>query len=67
MGCRRVKDSETQEYKGVAGNMELLAEHRVTEQPITSFAWNVEKTGLFCCTALDQCIRIGMVTKLHLH
>ena len=51
---------------GVAGSLELLAEGAPTEQPISSFRWNTEKTGLFCCTALDQCVRVGMVTKLHL-
>ena len=39
---------------------------QVSEQPISAFAWNQEKQGLFCCTALDQTVRVGLVTKLHL-
>jgi hypothetical protein len=59
-------ESKEKEAMGVAGTLELMAENKLTEQPITGFRWNSEKTGLFCCTALDQCVRVGMVTKLHL-
>lgn len=64
--CRRVKDADTQEDKGVAGSLDSLSEHRCSEQPVSGFDWNPGKTGLFCCTALDQTLGIGLVTKLHL-
>ena len=50
---------------GVAGSMELLASRAMSTQPIAGFDWSPDKEGLFCCAAFDQCIRVGIVTKLN--
>ena len=64
---RKVKDMDTQEDKGIAGSFDSLSNHCISEQPISAFDWNSGKTGLFCCTALDQTLRVGLVTRLHLY
>ena len=50
---------------GVAGSMELLASKNMSTQPINGFDWSPDKEGLFCCSAFDQSIRVGIVTKLN--
>eukprot|EP00884_Botryococcus_braunii_P001227 jgi/Botrbrau1/11104/Bobra.0219s0013.1 len=50
---------------GVAGSIEELAQADLTSQPISSFDWSPDKAGLFCCAALDQCVRVGFVTKVN--
>lgn len=50
--------------RGVAGAVEELAEAPLSAQPLTALSWSPDKTGLFCCAALDQCVRVGCVTKL---
>ena len=50
---------------GVAGSVELLNHKNMSSQPISSFDWHPDKEGLYCCSAFDQCVRVGVVTKLN--
>ncbi|KAK9838309.1 hypothetical protein WJX81_003592 [Elliptochloris bilobata] len=52
--------------RGVAGSVERIAERGLSTQPLTALDWSPDKLGLFCCTALDQTLRVGFATKLHL-
>lgn len=61
---RKVKDYDGKEI-GVVGTMELLSDKNLSSQPIAAFDWSPDKEGLFVCGALDQCIRVGLVTKLN--
>eukprot|EP00878_Enallax_costatus_P023903 GHUV01025464.1.p1 GENE.GHUV01025464.1~~GHUV01025464.1.p1 ORF type:complete len:249 (+),score=60.16 GHUV01025464.1:856-1602(+) len=61
---RKVKDSEGREL-GVAGSMQRLSHRNISSQPVNSFDWSPDKMGLFVCSAFDQCIRVGFVTKLN--
>ena len=65
-GCRRQEGKGGEEAEGVAGTSALLMEEQISDQPISGFHWNAEKLGLFCCVALDQCLRVGMITNMHL-
>lgn len=65
--CRSVKDPATGDARGVSGSMLQLSKHQLSEQPVSGFHWNADKIGLFCAVALDQTLRVGLVTKLHLH
>ena len=47
----------------MAGTLKLLCRRMITEQPIAGFDWSDNKPGLFCCGAMDQCVRVGMATK----
>ncbi len=49
---------------GVVGRLSLLSSRALASQPISSFDWNPDKEGLFVCSAFDQCLRVGFVTKL---
>jgi hypothetical protein len=49
---------------GVAGKMQQLCQRNLSSQPINSFDWSPDKQGLFVCSAFDQCLRVGFVTKL---
>ncbi|WIA34433.1 hypothetical protein OEZ86_012767 [Tetradesmus obliquus] len=61
---RKVKDQDGKEL-GVAGSVQQLAQRSLSSQPVNSFDWSPDKQGLFVCSALDQCLRVGFVTKLH--
>ena len=61
---RRVKDSRGVQA-GVAGTAEQVAEASLSGQPLCSLDWSPDRDGLFCCAALDQCLRVGAVTKLY--
>ena len=50
--------------RGVAGALERLAARGLSSQPLTGFDWSPDKLGLFACTALDQTLRVGFVTRL---
>ncbi|VEN41047.1 unnamed protein product [Callosobruchus maculatus] len=63
---RAEKDSDGLSY-GVAGVLNLIQNCTLTEQPITSFDWCVDKTGLAACSSFDQSIRVLITTKLHLY
>ncbi|BDA48861.1 WD repeat-containing protein 92 [Coccomyxa sp. Obi] len=60
---RSMKDSQGREY-GVAGTVEELAQASLSTQPLSAFDWCPERAGLFCCGALDQVLRVGLVTGL---
>lgn len=51
--------------EGISGNLKLVQEVGVAEQPITSFSWNADKLGLAASTSFDQTLRILAVTKLN--
>ncbi|CAD7704588.1 unnamed protein product [Ostreobium quekettii] len=61
---RKLKDSNGMEA-GVAGTTELLSYKNLSTQPISSLNWCPDKEGLFVCGSFDQCVRVGIVTKLH--
>eukprot|EP01083_Nonionella_stella_P016840 47000_1 len=54
--------------KGVMGEVKLLSDHTLSTlstQPIVSWDWNTNKTGLACMASLDQSIQIVIITKLN--
>eukprot|EP00898_Chlorokybus_atmophyticus_P001650 jgi/Chlat1/2486/Chrsp175S02361 len=51
--------------EGVAGKLELLADRPISSQPISCFDWSPDKAGLAVFGAFDQCVRVGIVTKLN--
>jgi len=61
---RQMKDTEGR-AKGVVGSVELLNARVMADQPFVSFDWCAEKEGLAAATALDQTLRILIVTKLN--
>lgn len=52
---------------GVAGTLEMLNQKELSTQPILSFDWHMNKTGLCVMAALDQVCRVAICTKLHLY
>jgi WD40 repeat protein len=50
--------------EGVPGTVALQAKTNISTQPIHSWDWNKSKEGLAVCTALDQALRVCIVTKL---
>eukprot|EP00924_Labyrinthula_sp_SR-Ha-C_P002660 maker-scaffold_13-snap-gene-3.63-mRNA-1 protein AED:0.01 eAED:0.01 QI:964/1/1/1/1/1/3/59/407 len=46
------------------GSVELLNSKIVSTQPVISFDWNRDKTGLFCMSSVDQTIRVYIVSRL---
>ena len=64
MPGRSVRDS-TGVQGGIAGTVEDVAEASLSAQPLCSLDWSPDRDGLFCCAALDQCLRVGAVTKLY--
>ena len=60
----RVAKGEDDKEIGVTGRVESLQTVTLAEQPIASFDWSPDKTGLFCFAGFDQQIRVGMVTRL---
>lgn len=63
---RSVEDSEGHK-KGVMGSLELLNDKQIAQQPIVGFDWSVDKIGLGVSCALDQTLKIIIVTKLNLY
>ena len=61
---RQVKDPEGRP-KGNMGSVELLNARIIAQQPFVSFDWCAEKEGLAATTALDQSLRVLIVTKLN--
>lgn len=61
---RSRKDPDDNELVGIMGRIELLNSKKFSDQPIVSLDWSNEKLGLTVMTALDQTIKIGIVTKL---
>lgn len=52
---------------GVIGELSLLQNSTLSDQPITSFDWCVDKIGLAVCSAFDQTLRVLITTKLQLY
>ncbi|XP_065662372.1 dynein axonemal assembly factor 10 isoform X3 [Hydra vulgaris] len=50
---------------GVIGTVAKLQNVTLSTQPIASFDWCPEKTGLAVCTSFDQALRVLIVTKLN--
>lgn len=50
--------------RGVAGTCELLNARVVSSQPVVAWDWHGEKEGLAVGAALDQTVRVYIVTKL---
>eukprot|EP00887_Chlorella_sp_A99_P000337 scaffold13.g337.t1 len=63
---RQIKDPETQQPMGVVGSTELICDRQLSSQPIASVDWSPDKPGLFAAAAFDQCVRVGLVTKIEL-
>ena len=62
---KRVQKDKQGRESGVAGTVEQVCRHTLTEQPIAGFNWSGSHLGLFCCGAMDQCARVGVVTNLN--
>lgn len=60
---RSMKDAEGKEY-GVMGKCDLLSTKNLSTQPICSFSWSPDKEGLCVFGSFDQCVRVGIITKL---
>ena len=61
---RTGKHAEDGAPVGVMGNVELLNSRIISTQPIVSFDWSPDKDGLAVMAALDQTVRVQLVTKL---
>ena len=61
---RAVKDAEGVP-RGVAGSVELLNARVVSSQPLVAWDWSPDKEGLAVAAALDQTLRVFIVTKLN--
>jgi len=53
--------------QGVVGKVELLNEKGLAQQPIIAVDWNADKFGLGVMAALDQQVKVVVVTKLNLY
>lgn len=53
--------------KGVIGTLTLLNSKDVTTQPIISYDWHPDKIGLATMVALDQSVKVYIVTRLNLY
>lgn len=51
------------EQVGVAGIVEQVCERSVSAQSVSAFDWNGDKAGVFVCTAYDQAVRVGIVSR----
>lgn len=60
------KDSDGIPY-GVPGELSLLQNSNLSDQPISAFDWCCDKIGLSVCSAFDQTIRVLITTKLNLY
>lgn len=50
--------------QGVLGSVDMLNSRKFAEQPIVSLDWSTDKQGLCCMAALDQTLKVAIVTKL---
>jgi WD40 repeat protein len=62
---RVIKDAQDGSEKGVLGSLTLLNNKKFSDQPIVSFDWSMDKQGLCTMTALDQTVKVAVVTKLN--
>uniref|UniRef100_A0A0A9XW18 Dynein axonemal assembly factor 10 n=1 Tax=Lygus hesperus TaxID=30085 RepID=A0A0A9XW18_LYGHE len=60
----RSKKDASGDNCGIMGNLELLQNSILTTQPVHSFSWCPDKTGLALATSFDQSFRTVIVTKL---
>lgn len=63
---RQLKDDNGLD-KGIIGTLSLLNTRDVTTQPIVGFDWHPDKIGLSCMVALDQSVKVEIVTRLNLY
>eukprot|EP01138_Halocafeteria_seosinensis_P000828 gb/GECG01000849.1/.p1 GENE.gb/GECG01000849.1/~~gb/GECG01000849.1/.p1 ORF type:complete len:363 (+),score=43.26 gb/GECG01000849.1/:1-1089(+) len=63
---RSLKD-EDGGLRGVVGKLDLLNARIMSSQPIIAWDWSPDKQGLAVCAALDQTVRVYIVTKLNKH
>jgi hypothetical protein len=49
---------------GVAGSCVRLQHVSLSTQPVHCFDWSRDKEGLCVFGAFDQCVRVGIVTRL---
>lgn len=63
---RKLEDAEGL-WKGVPGQIELLNDKKTAQQPIVAFDFNKGKIGLAVQAALDQTVKVLIMTKLHLY
>jgi WD40 repeat protein len=61
----RVKKDEQGVEMGVVGTLTAVNEKPIAAQPIVSWDWHTDKTGLACLCALDQTVKVAIVTKLN--
>ncbi|KAI9366754.1 WD40-repeat-containing domain protein [Zopfochytrium polystomum] len=61
---RQRKNAKDDQPEGVPGQLDRLNHAVVAEQPVSSFDWSPDKMGLFACSAFDQQVRVGCVTRL---
>ncbi|MCL4134470.1 UNVERIFIED_CONTAM: hypothetical protein GTU68_040716, partial [Idotea baltica] len=62
---KRTNVLEDDTLEGVVGELQLLNDVILSSQPITSFDWSPDKTGLLACAGIDQCLKVAIVTKLN--
>lgn len=53
--------------KGVIGTLTVLNTKAMSTQPIVGFDWHPDKLGLATLVALDQSIKVYLVTRLNLY
>ena len=60
----RSKKGEDGVMHGVAGTLVELNDKPIAQQPIVSWDWHQDKMGVACLCALDQTVKVALVTKL---
>ena len=63
---RALEDAEGRQ-RGVAGALETLNDRQIAQQPVVGFDWNADKLGLGIACALDQTLKVVIVTRLGLY
>ena len=61
---RSLKDPTTGVARGVAGTIDEINKARVGDQPINAMDWHPQREGLLVTAALDQTMRVMVVTKM---
>lgn len=61
----RTRKDEEGRLAGVMGSVELLNSRILTPQPLVGWDWSPDKEGLAAAVALDQTVRVYIVTKLN--
>jgi len=65
---KRYVEDQKGHRKGVMGEVQLLSDQMLSTlstQPIVSWDWNRDKTGLAVMASLDQTVQVVVVTKLN--